>query len=211
MKHYLLLFSIFSLFVFSCDKTELKKMEDDISYRKHIPFLVLSPADSVGEISNFQCTKAFPFPSDSTVSIEMDFDQDGQNDYRFTYTTNYELMSTIDSCQNYSSIIEVKGLGSGNKILIEDKPAGNLQVFEQNDKIPKASKLANEAVVFLDGFNGTGNVDLENGNKFIGVKLSSGGFGWIKFFHSKDSISFSIMEHAYNRNIHMKIKAGQTQ
>ena len=209
MVRYLTLLLVFSLFILSCDKTNLKKMEDDISYKKYSPYLALNPVDSVGQISNSKCIRSFPFPSDSTTFVEIDIDKDGQNDFRFTYTTNYDLISATDSCENYSSIIEAKGIGVGNNVLIENDITERLQIFEEDDKIPNTSKLANEAIVFLEDFTESENVEFGKGNKYIGLKLDLGGFAWIKCFHTKDSIRFSIMEYGYNNNIHMDIKAGQ--
>lgn len=220
MIRYFILLSLIGLFTLSCEKSKLKKMKDDISWRKYDPFLVLKPADSVGQISNFGCVKPFHYPSDSTVSVEVDVNKDGQNDYRFTYSTFYNLISPSDSCKNYSSIIKVKAIGVGNSVLISNSDNLNkLQVFERDQKIPNGSKLAAEGILLRDNISGSVDIAIEpeievepefqSGNKYIGVQLFGGETGWIKFFHTKDSISFSIMEHAYNRNIHLDIQAGQ--
>lgn len=209
MKKQILFFLCCVTFLFACEE-EVTKMKDEISYRKYAEFKVLNPADSVGYISNLQCQKAFPYPSDSVVSVEVDMDLDGENDFQFSYTTAFNAISTTDSCKNYSSKIEVKALGIGNNVMVDKIQTDRIQIFQEEEKIPRQSKLSGSAYLFLDDSAPTvNNIDLEAGNQYMGIQLMEGGKGWIKFYYTADSIRLTLMEQAYNHNIHFDIKAGQ--
>lgn len=209
MKNYFLFFVLVSVLAFSCNK--LTVMEDEISFKKYVPFLTLNPADSSGQIYSTNCSETIPFPTDSIESVEVDIDKDGQNDYRFTYATNYMFVSAQDSCENHNSSILVKALGIGNYIFLEDENSEKISVFEKDNKITNANLTGTNAIVFLDHASSNEEITLETGNKYLGVKLAAGGLGWIKVFHDRTNFTFSIIEHAYNRNIHMDIKAGQDE
>lgn len=206
MKNSVFILGLIGLLMSSCDKEINTKYE--IFYKKYNAALVLNPADSVGQISNVHCEKFFPFPSDSTESVEIDVNEDGVNDYRFTYTTNYELISATDSCENYGSRIVMQALGIGNSILIENNTSNNLQFFELDDRIPNNSKNATTATIFSDNFQNHDNIELGGGYKYIGISSFSGGFGWIKVSYKENSLTFSIFEHASNSKLNSNIKAG---
>ena len=207
MKRYLFILGLISLMTFSCDK--VTKLEDDISFRKHNPYLILKPLDRVGQISTSECTKPFPFPSDSTQSVEIDMNQDGNNDFEFTYSTRYEAISPNDSCMNYSSSIVMKSIDFKNNILLKNKSTEEIQLFEEGSKVSNNLKASTKAIIYLDDAINSEHFEIDNGNQYIGIKMFTGGYGWIKLFHRKDSMSFAIMEHAYNNTIDFTIKAGQ--
>lgn len=208
MKRITILLALFSLIALSCDK--ITPIEDEIVYRKYSPYLVLKPADSVGQITVFQCEKAFPYPSDSSVSVNVDLDKDGIDDFSFTYTTRFLQINAMDSCENYRSKIEMKSLDLNNSILVENTNNNKIRIFNEDNNIPGPGATgAKSAIIHLDEGSASTDFSIEDGNKYIGVNMYPGGYGWIKVFHQKDSLSFTIMEHAFNATFNLNIKAGQ--
>ncbi|WP_107039489.1 hypothetical protein [Brumimicrobium mesophilum] len=206
MKQVLFLLVLISLIAFSCKK--LKKLENDITTEKFIPSLTLNPVDSAVQLYTPSCGEFIPFPFDSVQSIEIDIDKNGENDYSFTYTTAYNFISTSDSCKNHNSKVEVKALGIGNNIFVENKVNKKAKVFEEGEEIDNSNHLSSNAIIFQDDGLSSEEISMENGNKYIGVKLFSGSVGWIKVYHRRDSFDFSIMEHALNKTVQLTIKAG---
>lgn len=208
MKQTIFLLLSIGLIAFSCNK--VKKLEDEISFRKFLPFLTLNPVDSVVQLYG-SCDEFIPFPFDSVQSVEIDIDKNGENDFRFTYTTNYNFINSTDSCRNHNSSVIVKALGIGNNVVVENKTTKKAKMFEADDKIGKDYFLSSDAFIYLDNPNLADTINMGAGNKYIGVKMFSGSLGWIKVFHRRDTFNFSVMEHAINNNFHLDIKAGQKQ
>lgn len=206
MKKYIFALGLFSLLLFSCGK--MTEVKDEISFRKYKPYLVLQPADSVTHFPDETCDKAIPFPLDSVVSESLDINKDGQDDFKMTYTTSYQS-SPINSCENYSSTLEAKALLPGHLILVNNVTTKKIQVFEKNEEIPNNSKYAENGFIYLDQPDNSEYFEIGNGNKYLGIRLKDGETGWIKVFHQKDSLKFTIMEHAYNKTTILDIKAGQ--
>jgi hypothetical protein len=209
MKRYLFILGIIGMITFSCHK--VKKLKDDISSRKYIPQLVLSPADSVATIYSPTCSESIPFPTDSTQFVLIDVDKDGFNDFKFTYSASYNFVSSIDSCENHNSQIVVEAIGSENRVIVDEDNAENVRVFAVDDEIKISSSIAVNATIFLDDASISEDVILETGNKYLGVKLASNTVGWIKVYHDRGTFRFAILEHAFNRTFQLNIKAGQTQ
>lgn len=209
MKRVLLILGIISLLVFSCDK--VKEISDDISAVKYNPSLILNPADSVSKIYAPNCTESIPFPTDSTVSVFIDVDKDGLNDFKFSYSTYYNFVSVLDSCENHNSEIIIEAIGAENKIIVDEEHPENVRVYAVDDEIQISSSIADKATVFLNDASIPEDVILESGNKYLGVKLASNRKGWIKVYHDFDLFKFAIVEHAYNRTFQLNIKAGQKQ
>lgn len=209
MIRHILIFVLIGFIALSCDKVE--KMEDDIAYKGFNPYLLLNPADSVGHISNSTCSKSFPFPADSSVSLTIDIDHDGVDDFSFTYSTSYNLVSPSDSCYNYSSKISVQGTGIGNNILVKDKNTTQISAYELDSPVIAASLSSYNAIIYFDNASGSNSFDFDEGNKYIGFQLANGKYGWMRVFFEKDDFSFTIMDYAYNNNVHLGIKAGQKE
>ena len=210
MKRITIFLTLFSLIAFSCEKIE--KLEDDIVHKGFNPYIILQPADSVGLISNNSCEKPFPFPSDSLVSEEFDFNHDGVQDFRITFETNYSQLNPSDSCLNYGSRISMKSLGMGNEIYVKDKNTKEIMIYEEGEDIINTSvKSSNFAILYLGTVSTNAELDLTEGNKFIGFKLMNGNYGWLRFFYEKEVFMLSVMDYAYNNNVNLKIKAGQKE
>lgn len=191
----------------SCDKVE--ELKDEISFRLYDPYLELNPADSVAKIYAPSCYELIPSPSDSVVSVAIDVDKDGFNDFEFTYSTYYKNVSPFDACENHNSSIKVKAFGVENRILVEDVIFSKVRVYSIDDELSMSNPVSSEAVIYLDDASSSEAVTLESGNKYIGVRLASGRIGWIKIAHKLETFTFTIMEHAYNKNLLLNIKAGQ--
>ena len=209
MKRYLFILGIIGIITFSCDKVE--KLKDDISFRKYIPHLILNPTDSVAKIYAPNCSESIPFPTDSSQSILIDVDKDGLNDFKFTYFTSYNFVSSIDSCENHNSKIVVEAIGSENRVIVDEDNPENVRVFAVDDEIKISSSIADNATIFLEDASISEDVILESGNKYLGVKLASNTVGWIKVYHDRETLKFAILEHAFNRTFQLNIKAGQKQ
>lgn len=208
-KQIVVVLVLLSITAFSCSK--VKKLENDITFKKFIPFLTLNPIDSISKLYNTSCSEFIPYPFDSVESVEIDIDKNGENDFRFTYSTSYNFVSSSDSCRNHNSRIVLKALGVGNSILVDDKTTERIHVFGVNDEINNEYQLSSNAFIYLDDDAYSEEIAIESGNKYLGVKMFSGSLGWIKVFHKIDTFSFSIMEHALNRTMQLNINAGQKQ
>ena len=184
---------------------------DDISYNDIIPDLVLNPVDSVGQHQSSLCEEPIPFPTDSISTVYLDLNQDGINDYSFTYETYYEWVSASSPCANHNSILNVVGLIDGNEICVANEDMDEVSVFQDGDPIDRSQLFANSAVIYRDqafaflyfgGFSDEG---------CIGVKLSSGELGWIKLDFQQNLFLCYIKEFAINKNVLLEIRAGQMQ
>lgn len=208
MKRYLFVLGLIGIIVSSCGKVE--ELKDEISSYKYNPQLVLNPADSASMLYSPHCSEAIPFPTDSMQSLEIDVDNDGLKDFKFTYTTRYEFVSSVDSCENHNSIILMEAIGLENKILVKEEASDQIRVLAHDDLITKTSSVASEAYIFLEDAAFSEDIVLESGNKFIGVRLASNRMGWIKVYHDRANFKFTVLQNAYNDNFHLDIRAGQT-
>ncbi|PWH85278.1 hypothetical protein [Brumimicrobium oceani] len=209
MKQYLIFLVLIAFIVSSCDK--VKELKDEISSHKYSPQLVLKPVDSLSRIYSPHCSELIPFPLDSAESLEIDVDNDGLKDFKFTYTTHYEFVSSVDSCENHNSSILMEAIGLENKIIVKEEAMNQVRVLAQDDLISNTSSVSSNAFIFLEDAEVAEDVVLESGNKFIGVRLSSNRMGWIKVYHDRSIFKFTVLQNAYNSNFHLDIKAGQTK
>mgnify|MGYP001252835318 CR=1 FL=1 len=208
MKRYLFILGLIGIIASSCDK--VKELKDEISSYKYNPQLVLNPVDTVS-VRYTHCSEPIPFPSDSIQSLEIDIDNDEINDFRFTYSTSFNFVSSMDSCENHNSRIVIEAIGIDNKILVKENASDQVRILGYDELIVNTNLVASSATIFLEDASAPDDITFESGNKYIGVRLSSNRMGWIKFYHDRASFKFTVLQNAYNDNFHLNIKAGQIQ
>ncbi len=207
MRHYILIFVLICSMLISCKRD----VSDNIIYIDLKPDLILHPVDSVGMHPSGLCQEVIPFPSDSTLKVDLDIDKDGIDDFRFTYTTFYEWVSASNPCANYNSTLQIAGLLTENKIFIENENMREVRVLEKGDLICANQLSANNAIIYRDNSMSSLNFEDFSGEGFIGFKLSDGELGWIKLDFQKDSFTCTILEYGYNEVINSQITAGQIE
>jgi hypothetical protein len=199
------------MIIISCDKDSDNELKDKIIYLDLTPDLVLHPVDSVGLHPSGFCNEKIPFPTDSTVLIDLDINQDGEDDFRFTYSTFYEWVSASSPCANYNSTLQVSGLTVENKIKVANEDMNEISILKNGDIIDADLLYASNAIIYRDNAMAFLNFGDFSGEGFIGVKLSSGELGWIKLNFEKDSFTCTIMEYGYNETVNSQITAGQIE
>ena len=199
------------MIIISCDNKTDNELKDKIIYLDLNPDLTLHPVDSVGFHPSGLCQEVIPFPTDSTVIVYLDVNQDGENDFRFTYSTFYEWVSASSPCANYNSTVQVSGLTTENKIKVANEDMYEISILENGDLINADQLFASNAIIYRDYAMASLYFGDLSGEGFIGVKLSSGELGWIKLNFEKESFTCTIMEYGYNETINAKITAGQIE
>jgi len=203
----IILIVLTSLMISSCVKD--KDLTDEIIFVDLNPDLILNPVDSVGLHPSGLCQQVIPFPSDSIISTDIDINQDGQNDYRFTFTNFYEWVSASYPCANYNSIVQINALINGNKVVIANEEMHDIKVLNCNDNINKKDLFYDNAFIYRNVAMGNLYFGDFSGEGYIGFKLSNGELGWIKINFQKDYFLCIILEYAYNKNVASDINAGQ--
>lgn len=211
MRHLFFTFVFFSITVISCDKDSAGNFKDKIVYQDLSPDLILHPVDSQGFHPSGFCQEIIPFPSDSTVIVDLDINHDGDYDFRFTYSTFFELVSASSPCANYNSVLHVKGLSAEEKIKVANEDMREISILEKGDFIEADQLYANHAIIYRDNEMAFLYFGAFAGEGFIGIKLSGGELGWIKLNFQKDSFLCTIMEYGYNEAINSEIMAGQKE
>jgi hypothetical protein len=190
------------------------ELADEIHYINLDPDSVLRPVISVGSHPS-GCAKPIPFPADSSVTINLDINLDGENDFLFRYRTLYQFLSVSSPCSNYGSYVSVAAVtGSGNKVIVSEPDfyPNKLISFDNGELITSDNFTENQGYVFYEflqvpfpsfhGFSGEG---------YIGIKLAGGELGWIKINLDIPTFTCSILEYAFNTNPESSIEAGQME
>jgi hypothetical protein len=211
MRYFFLIIGFMSVIILSCDKAKVADLPDKIVYVDLTPDLVLHPVDSVGLHPSGFCDEFIPFPTDSIQKVDLDMNQDGVNDFRFTYTTFYESVSGSNPCANYNSTLEVKGLSAENNIRVKNLNMDEVCVFQMGDLINSNQLFSNNAVIFRDNATSFLNYSDFSGEGFIGVKFSGGELAWIKLDFQKNSFTCTVMEYGYNETKNNQIAVGQKE
>jgi hypothetical protein len=199
------------MILISCNKDSEDVLTNKIMYIDLNPDITLHPVDSIGLHPSGLCQEIIPFPSDSTVIVNLDINQDGVNDFRFTYSTFYEWVSASSPCSNYNSTLQVDGLSSTNKIKVENEDKHEVSILENGDVINTNQLFANNAILYRDNTMSFLNFGEFSDERFIGIKLSSGELGWIKLNFQKNSFTCTILECGYNETKNAQITAGQIE
>ena len=211
MRQIFIIIGFISMTIISCNNDSDNELKDKIIYLDLTPDLSLHPVDSVGLHPSGLCQEIIPFPTDSTVIVDLDINQDGVDDFRFTYSTFYEWVSASSPCANYNSTLQIGGLTAENKIKVANEDMHEVSILENGDLINVDQLFASNAIIYRDntmGFLYFGDFSDEG---FIGVKLSGGELGWIKLIFQKDSFTCTVMEYGYNETINSQITAGQIE
>jgi len=211
MKHFFLIIGVISMIIISCDEETETELKDKIIYVDLSADLTLHPVDSVGFHPSGLCQEVIPFPSDSTVIVDLDINQDGDDDFRFTYSTFYEWVSASSPCANYNSTLQVSGLKADNKIMVANEDMNEISVLENGDLINSDQLFSDNAIIYRDNAMAFLYFGDFLGEGFIGFKLSGGELGWIKLDFQKDSFTCEIMEYGYNETINSQMTAGQME
>lgn len=211
MRYFFLIIGFMSVIILSCDKAKVADLQDKIVYVDLTPDLVLHPVDSVGQHPSGFCYEYIPFPTDSIQNVDLDIDQNGVNDFRFTYTTFFQFVSASNPCTNYNSSLVVKGLSAENNIRVKNLEMDEVCVLDTGDLIKSNQLFSNNAVIFRDYASNFLNYDDFAGEGFIGVKFSGGKIAWIKLDFQKNSFTCTIMEYGYNETKNNQIAVGQKE
>ncbi len=211
MRQILLIIGFISMIIISCDKEKEPELKDKIIHLDLTPDLTLHAVDSVGFHPSGLCQEVIPFPSDSTVIVDLDINLDGDSDFRFTYSTFYEWVSASSPCANYNSTLEVSGMNADNKIMVANEDIHEISVLENGDLINTDQLFSDNAIIYRDNAMAFLYFGDFSGEGFIGIKLFGGELGWIKLNFQKDSFTCAIMEYGYNKTINSQIAAGQIE
>jgi len=218
MRPLYLTFGLISVIIISCNKdadVELTEPDNELKstifYQDLSPDLTLSPVDSVGTHPSGLCLEIIPFPSDSTVTVDLDINQNGIDDFRFTYSTFYEWVSASNPCSNFNSKLEISGLTVENKIMIANEDMNEISVLESGELISTDNLFSDNAIIYRDYAQAFLYFGDFTGEGFIGIKLEGGELGWIKLNFQKGSFTCTIMAYGYNETINSQITAGQME
>src|SRR5690554_6354049 len=106
----------------------------------------------------------------------------------------------------------MKSLARGNETCVRYRNTNVIMTYEEGEDIINNSvKSSNFAILYLDTVSTNAELDLTDGNKYIGFKFVNGNYGWLRFFYEKEVFMLSVMDYAYNNNVNLKIKAGQKE
>lgn len=200
---------VFSTFLILILNACNKDKNNLITYIDLNPDLILLPADSVGNHPSGLCQEKIPFPTDSVVTVELDINQDGINDYIFTYSTSYDWVSASSPCANHNSTLQVSGIGADNKIMVANTDMNEISVLAGGDLISSNQLFSTNAIIYRDNAMGFLYFGDFLGEGYMGFKLSGGELGWIKLNFQRDLFKCSILEYGYNQNANSQIKAGE--
>lgn len=189
----------------SCNKAS--PLQDKIIYVDLDSNYMLHPVDSL-TYQLISC--AIPWPNDSMVTLDLDMNQDGVNDFRFTYAIWYRFISASNPCSNFNSYVNIEGLANGNKIRVSSQDQRVISVLNEDHWIASDQLFGNDAIIFTYNSGAQFSFNDFLGEGYIGIQLSKGELGWIKLNFDEYHYTCEIMEYAYNATSNAPIKAGAT-
>ncbi len=203
---------VFKLFLvlLCCALIACKKEKPDIQSRVLNPYYTLHPVDSFDLHPSGMCQEVIPFPTDSTASITLDVDQDGNPDFKFTYTNQYQLVSENNPCANYNSVVKVQGINPQQKIAVTSLSTNTISPLPYDENISTLDLFSNAATIYRDDASLTTNFKDFNGDGYIAIQLANGSLGWIKLRFDYTSFTLEIQSVGYNKTSGSALKAGQT-
>ncbi len=208
MKQKILLFTLLGLFTFSCEKNNTEPQKDEIVYKDINPDMEIQTVRFYTLQDHSICTANIPTPTDSSVTYDMDLDNDQISDFRINVAHSKYTEGYCGHCDRFTYNISIEGLSSKDSIANSSVQYWTPRIFSESDTINmKNTWLSRAEILLLEGCSLPFQTDFTIG--YIGVKINKS-FGYIKIEKMSNN-GIRIMESGFNKTENNMIICGQKE
>lgn len=213
MKLNYLFIAILGLSMISCEKDKYVTPIDDIIYNDITPDKEIQTVRFFTLQDHGICRVDVPTPSDSSVTYDLDLDNNQISDFRIKVTHLKYTLGHCGHCDRFTYTIYIEGLSSNDSIA---KSTNNesimnhwpLKLFNESDTIDNKNIWQSRAqILLLEGCALPFNADFTSG--YIGIKINKS-YGYIQI-EKIDKYGIRILAHGFNKTENNIITCGQTE
>lgn len=208
MKNLLLYLALILVLGYACKKENPKNdlPKKGIFYKDISPDYEMNTIDSFTFQDRAVCTTYVPVPLDSTVSFDLDVNNDQVKDFKIT--VHHEPFTRVfcGQCDKFTYSFFIEGLRDGAQIAVNSMQVGAAKLFEVGNKVSNSSAFINRAEIFLEDGCLT-QLNPTFSEAYIGIKLNNS-FGYINL-KKLDFNGLMVLDHGFNYEEDTEIACGE--
>lgn len=206
MKNNLWYLLFTGILLFSCNKKE-GNGKDQILYKSFSPTVDMQSMRYDTLQNHTICSVLVPVPSDSSISYDLDLNDDQTTDFRLVVSHSEHNGSYCGHCSVFTYNIYITGLSEENKIATSGNYSA-ARIFNESAVIDLNNNWSSRGDLLLQGGCALPfSVSFEEG--YIGLRIKDS-FGYIKI-KRLDKNGVRIIEQGFNKTESNKIICGQKE